>query len=154
MFFGGKGSEVTMHYDIDCANVFLTQFVGNKRVVLCAPSESKKIYHHPVTVKSLVDFKNPDLQKFPAVKKAECFETILRHGETIFMPSRYWHFMQYLDFSFGLALRSYTNWGDRATGIFNLAAHFLVDKGLNTVAPKKWHDWKEQKAYKNAKAFE
>jgi hypothetical protein len=32
MFFGGKGAEVTMHYDIDCANVFLTQFVGNKRV--------------------------------------------------------------------------------------------------------------------------
>lgn len=154
MFFGGEGSEVTMHYDIDCANVFLSQFVGNKRVVLFSPEDSKKIYHHPMTVKSLVDFKNPDLEKFPAVKTANGYETILRHGETIFMPSRYWHYMQYLDFSFGLALRSYTNLSDRLHGFANLAAHFMVDKGLNAVAPQKWHNWKESKAYENAKAFE
>lgn len=154
MFFGGEGSEVTMHYDIDCANVFLTQFVGNKRVVLFSPNDSKKIYHHPMTVKSLVDFKNPDLNKFPAVKNASGYETILTHGETIFMPSRYWHYMQYLDFSFGLALRSYTTVADRLYGFANLAAHFMVDKGLNAIAPQKWHSWKETKAYENAKAFE
>ncbi|HRN94639.1 MAG TPA: cupin-like domain-containing protein, partial [Chitinophagales bacterium] len=58
MFFGGEGAEVTMHYDIDCANVFLTQFIGNKRVILFSPEETEKIYHHPFTVKSLIDPKN------------------------------------------------------------------------------------------------
>jgi hypothetical protein len=154
MFFGGAGAEVTMHYDIDCANVFLTQFVGNKRVVLFSPEESKKIYHHPFTVKSLINPRSFDFEKFPALKHAQGYETILKHGETLFMPSRYWHYMQYLDFSFGLAMRSQSNMGTRCRGVFNFAAHFIIDKGLNFVAPKAWHNWKEKKAYEYAKEFE
>lgn len=154
MFFGGEGAEVTMHYDIDCANVFLTQFVGNKRVILFPPEESQKIYHHPFTVKSLISPEKPDYEKFPALKNVKGYETILKHGETLFMPTRYWHYMHYLDFSFGLALRSQNNMASRSRGAFNFAAHFIVDKGLNLIAPKQWHNWKEAKAYEYAKAFE
>lgn len=154
MFFGGEGAEVTMHYDIDCANVFLTQFIGNKRVILFPPEESKKIYHHPFTVKSLIKPEKPDYEKFPALKKVKGYDTILKHGETIFMPSCYWHYMHYLDFSFGLALRSYNGVTARANGAINVAKHFLVDKGFNFIAPKKWHNWKERKAYEHAKMWE
>ncbi|MFN8309921.1 MAG: cupin-like domain-containing protein [Chitinophagales bacterium] len=154
MFFGGEGSEVTMHYDIDCANVFLTQFVGHKRVILFAPEESRKIYHHPFTVKTLINPIDPDLKKFPALENVKGYDTILKHGETIFMPTRYWHYMRYLDFSFGLALRSYNDAGTRARGMFNIAAHFLIDKGFNLAAPSAWHNWKERKAYENALPFE
>lgn len=153
-FFGGEGAEVTLHYDIDCANVFLSQFVGNKRVILFAPSESKKIYHHPFTVKSLIDPVHPDYEKFPALKHVEGYETILKHGETIFMPSRYWHYMEYLDFSFGLALRSQNGIHTHIRGGFNLAAHFLLDKGFNFAVGNQWHEWKERKAFENAKPFE
>jgi hypothetical protein len=154
MFFGGEGAEVTMHYDIDCANVFLTQFIGHKRIILFPPSESPKIYHHPFTVKSLIDPEAPNYDRFPALKNVKGYETILGHGETIFMPSRYWHYMHYLDFSFGLALRSHHGLGTRLHGGFNIAAHFLVDKGFNMLAPRYWHNWKEGKAYEHAKPFE
>lgn len=154
MFFGGAGSEVTMHYDIDCANVFLTQFVGNKHIILFPPEESDKIYHHPFTVKSLISPESPDYEKFPALRNVRGYETVLKHGETIFMPTRYWHYMHYLDFSFGLALRSYSTVGDRVRGGFNIAAHFMVDKVGNMLLPNKWHDWKEERAYENARPYE
>jgi hypothetical protein len=150
MFFGGAGAEVTMHYDIDCANVFLSQFAGNKRVILFSPDQSKKIYHHPFTVKSLIDPKAPDYNNFPALRDAVGYETVLKHGETIFMPSRYWHYMQYLDFSFGLALRSQSTMGSHIRGGFNIASHFLIDKTMNFTIGNKWHEWKEKKAYENA----
>lgn len=153
MFFGGEGSEVTAHYDIDCANVFLTQFIGHKRVILFPPSESRKIYHHPFTVKSLIDPRHPDYEKFPALKSVVGYDTVLKHGETIFMPSLYWHYMHYLDFSFGLALRSHNGMGTRVNGIFNIATHVLFDKGFNLLAPKPWHRWKEHKAYQHASKF-
>lgn len=154
MFFGGESAEVTMHYDIDCANVFLTQFIGNKKVILFPPEESEKIYHHPFTVKSLIDPKNPDYNKFPALKNVTGYETVLQHGETLFMPSCYWHYMYYMDFSFGLALRSQNSPLTAAKGSFNLATHFVVDKGLNRLMGQTWHAWKERKAYENAKPFE
>ncbi len=154
MFFGGAGSEVTMHYDIDCANVFLTQFVGHKHVILFAPEQSAKIYHHPYTVKSLISPGAPDYEKFPALQHVEGYETILKHGETIFMPTRYWHYMHYLDFSFGLALRSHSSVGTRVRGVFNIASHFVIDKSFNILSPKRWHEWKEREAYERAKPFE
>jgi hypothetical protein len=154
MFFGGEGSEVTMHYDIDCANVFLTQFVGNKRVILFPPEESAKIYHHPYTVKSLISPENPDYEKFPALQNVQGYETILTHGETLFMPTRYWHYMHYLDFSFGLALRSQSSMATRGRGLFNITSHFVIDKTFNILSPKKWHEWKERAAYERARPFE
>lgn len=154
MFFGGEGSEVTMHYDIDCANVFLTQFIGNKRIILFPPTESDKIYHHPFTVKSLIAPEAPNYNKFPALMNVKGYETILAHGETLFMPTRYWHYMHYLDFSFGLALRSQSSMETRARGVFNIAAHYLIDKVGNIAAPKRWHNWKEARAYHNAKPYE
>jgi len=154
MFFGGEGAEVTMHYDIDCANVFLSQFIGNKKVILFPPEESEKIYHHPFTVKSLIDPQNPDYEKFPALKNVTGYETILKHGETLFMPSCYWHYMYYMDFSFGLALRSQNSPISAAKGSINLATHFVVDKGLNKIMGQTWHAWKERRAFENAKQFE
>jgi hypothetical protein len=154
MFFGGKGSEVTMHYDIDCANVFLTQFIGSKHIILFPPGESDKIYHHPFTVKSLISPELPDYDRFPALQNVRGYETILKHGETIFMPTRYWHYMHYLDFSFGLALRSQSDMETRMRGVFNIAAHYLIDKVGNIASPQRWHDWKEAHAYQNAKPYE
>ena len=62
--------------------------------------------------------------------------------------------MHYLDFSFGLALRSHSSMAHRARGVFNIASHFLVDKGLNILYPNKWHEWKERAAYERAKPYE
>jgi len=154
MFFGAPGSEVTLHYDIDCANVFLSQFCGTKRVILFAPEQSQKIYHHPFTVKSLIDPKKPDLLKFPALKHVQGYDDVLQHGETLFMPSRYWHYMRYEDFSFSMALRSQNSLFTAFRGGVNLATHYVVDKGLNSLMGEKWHEWKERQAYARARVYE
>jgi hypothetical protein len=69
MFFGGQGSHVALHYDIDMSHVFLNQIYGRKRVVLFSQEQSKLIYQHPYTVASYIDVNNPDYQKYLLLKK-------------------------------------------------------------------------------------
>ena len=150
MFWGAASSEVTMHYDIDHSNVFLTQFHGSKHVVLFPPEQSRYIYQQPYTVKSMVSVAHPDYERFPALQLAQGYECDLQHGETLFMPSRFWHYMQYTDTSFSLALRSNNSVLTKAQGYAEIAQHFFIDKGMNYVMGKQWHEWKERVAIRRA----
>lgn len=152
MFFGGQGSSVKMHYDIDCSNVFLTQFQTEKKITLFAPDQSKHLYHLPFTVASLVDFEEPDLDKFPALDKVKGWQCTIGHGETLFMPSMYWHFIQYVEGGFSIALRSSNSISCRLRGALNIARHYFVDKSMNVVLGEKWYDVKKEMAYKRSMA--
>lgn len=152
MFFGGQGSNVKMHYDIDCSNVFLTQFQTRKKVTLFSPRQSKYLYHLPFTVASLVDMEEPDTEKYPALARVKGWEGTIGHGETIFIPSMYWHFIEYVDGGFSLALRSSHSVTNRIKGAFNIARHFVVDRGMNMVLGTRWHKIKKDLAYKRARA--
>ena len=152
MFFGGQGSAVKMHYDIDCSHVFLTQFQTKKRVTLFSPDQSKYLYHMPFTVASLVDFKNPDASKYPALNKVHGWQTVLEHGETLFIPSMYWHYIEYVEGGYSLALRASDRITNRLRGAFNIARHYVVDKGLNLLMGDKWHEIKEDIAFRRARA--
>jgi len=151
MFFGGQGSKVDLHYDLDCATVFLTQFHTRKRVVLFPNEEGPKLYQHPFTVQSHVELDRVDFAKHPAFKHAKGFEATISHGETLFMPSLWWHYIYYLDGGFSLSLRSHTPY-TKARGIWNVSRHFVVDQGLNKVMGSKWNSIKENIAQKRAKA--
>ena len=150
MFFGGQGSKVNLHYDIDCSHVFLSQFQTRKKVYLFAPEQGPLLYHEPFTVKSQMDVNEPDYSKYPALRYAKGYEGVLCHGETLFIPSEYWHHMEYVDGGFGLALRAYTDWKMLAGAATNLATHFLIDKGLNKIIGERWSQWKLDKARENA----
>lgn len=150
MFFGGEGAYVRMHYDIDLAHVFLSQFEGRKRVILFPPSQSRYIYHSPFTVASEVNFSDPDYGKYPALRQAQGFECIVQPGETLFMPSGYWHFVTYPDSCFSLSLRANESLVRRARGVYNIARHFVVDKGMNSLMGERWMDIKTQMARRRA----
>lgn len=152
MFFGGEGGMVNLHYDIDCSHVFLSQFQTRKRVYLFSPDQSKYLYHEPYTVKSQLNINNPDYENYPALKHLKGYKTIIGHGETLFIPSRYWHHIDYVDGGFGLALRAYTDWKMKLGAAKNLATHFMVDKGLNKVMGESWSRWKKEKAKERAEA--
>ena len=152
MFFGGEGSHVNLHYDIDCSHVFLSQFQTRKRVYLFPPEQSKYLYHEPYTVKSQLDINNPDYENYPALKQLKGYKTIISHGETLFIPSRYWHHLDYIDGGFGLALRAYTDWKMKLGAARNLATHFFVDKGLNRIMGESWSKWKATKAKERAES--
>ncbi|MFN7116554.1 MAG: cupin-like domain-containing protein [Saprospiraceae bacterium] len=150
MFFGGEGSKVALHYDIDLSHVFLNQFHGRKRVVLFSPEQSKYIYQHPFTVASYVDVNNPDYEKYPALRKVQGFETILNPGETIFMPSGYWHYIEYTDGGYSMSLRANESYVRRAKGLWNIARHYVVDKGMNKIMGDDWRKIKEDIAKRRA----
>ncbi len=150
MFFGGEGSFTPMHYDIDCSSVFLTQFQSRKRVVLFAPDQSPFLYKYPFTVQSPVNVLKPDYDKFPAFKNAVGYEIILEHGETLFIPSTFWHFIEYVDGGYSLSLRANDSWQTQLKGLWNLANHFVIDKGMNAALGIKWKMWKEGYAQRKA----
>ena len=73
LFFGGSNSHTFMHYDIDLANIFHFHFEGEKECILFPQSETKYLYKipHSLIVREDIDFSNPDLEKWPALKNAK-----------------------------------------------------------------------------------
>ncbi|MBL7791168.1 MAG: cupin-like domain-containing protein [Saprospiraceae bacterium] len=150
MFFGGQGSKVALHYDIDLSHVFLNQFHGRKRVVLFSPDQSRYLYQHPFTVASYIDVNNPDYDKYPALRHVQGYECILHPGETIFMPSGFWHYIEYTDGGYSMSLRANESYVRRAKGLWNIARHYVVDKGMNKVMGDNWRRIKEDLAHRRA----
>lgn len=150
MFFGGEGSKVALHYDIDMSHVFLNQFHGRKRVLLFPHDQSRNLYRHPYTVASYVDINNPDYVRYPALARVSGYETIIYPGDTLFMPSGYWHYIEYTDGGYSMALRSFGSLPARVRGIANIATHYVVDKGMNRIMGPSWRRMKEQMADRRA----
>ncbi len=150
MFFGGQGSKVALHYDIDMSHVFLNQIHGRKRVMLFAPDQSRHLYRHPFTVASYVDLNNPDFKRFPALAKVKGYEITLNPGETLFMPSGFWHYIEYTDGGYSISLRSFGSIPARVRGVANIATHYVVDKGLNRLIGTEWRKMKERMAERRA----
>ncbi len=152
MFFGGEGSHVSLHYDIDMSHVFLNQIHGRKRVILFPHHQSRNLYQHPFTVASYVDLNHPDYEKFPALAGAKGFEVMLQPGETLFMPSGFWHYIEYTDGGYSISLRAFDSYSSRVVGLANLARHFVVDKSMNRLMGPSWRRIKEKMAEKRAEA--
>ena len=150
MFFGGEGSTVGLHYDIDLSHVFLNQFHGRKKVILFAPDQSRSIYKNPFSTASYIDVNNPDYQKYPALQNVKGFECTIHPGETLFMPSGYWHYIEYTDFGYSISLRANDSYVRRAKGLFNIASHYVVDRGMNRLMGKSWKKLKVGIAKKRA----
>ncbi|HOY05094.1 MAG TPA: cupin-like domain-containing protein [Saprospiraceae bacterium] len=153
MFFGGEGSKVALHFDIDMSHVFLNQIHGRKRVLLFPPDQGRNLYRHPFTVASYVDLNNPDYEKYPALAKAKGYEVMLEPGESLFMPSGFWHYIEYTDGGYSISLRSFGSVPARLRGIANIATHYVVDKGLNRLIGPSWRKMKERMAERRAEAI-
>jgi hypothetical protein len=149
MFFGGAGSRVFLHFDMDLSHVFITQFKGRKRVILFDNKYSDALYKLPFMVQSYIDPENPDYNKYPGLKNVEGYETILEDGETLFMPSGIWHYMNYLEGGFALSLRSMeTPIATKIHGIYNLVVMRAIDDFMKRKFTRKWYDYKHDTAKK------
>lgn len=108
LFFGGENSKVFMHFDIDYSNIFHFHFHGTKQCIIFPPNQTKYLYKvpHSLISREDIDFDNPDYEKFPALKQAKGYITNLEHGEMLYMPEGYWHYMKYVTPGFSMSLRS------------------------------------------------
>lgn len=99
----GGATTATCHFDaldnIACCAA------GKRRFTLFPPDQISNLYPGPLEptpggqVISLVDFKNPDLQKFPrfndALLSAQVAE--LDPGDALYIPSMWWHHVESLE---------------------------------------------------------
>lgn len=151
MFFGGQTAKVDAHFDLDLSHVFLTQFHGRKRVILFAPEYSTHLYRHPLTVSCNVDLGNPDFTQYPHLLGAKGYECEINNGETLFIPSGYWHYIYYIEGGFALSLRARTTWPRLALAGVKMFNLLIVDYNLSRLlGAKRWYAMKEQLAHKRA----
>lgn len=149
LFFGGKDSSVFMHYDIDYANIMHFHFHGKKRCLLFPPSESKYLYKvpHALIANEEIDFNDPDFDEFPALKKAKGMEAYLEHGDALYMPEGYWHFMTYLTPGFSMSLRSAPKKPKHLLkGLYNLGIMRHYDNLMRKRKGDKWLAYKNEQA--------
>ncbi len=149
MFFGCKNSVTQMHFDIDMSHVFHTVIKGKRTVYLFPIEQSKNLHRYPFTCRSYVDVEKPDVQKFPNLKEAKGYKVELNAGDTLYMPSGYWHHFIYDEAGYSISLRcpSQTVLG-KLQGAYNLLVMQSIDRLLNKLSPKLWFNWKEQQALK------
>ncbi|TDT41908.1 Cupin-like domain-containing protein [Maribacter spongiicola] len=149
MFFGGRDSYTFMHYDIDLANIFHFHFDGEKEVVLFPQSETEKLYKvpHSLITHESIDFSNPDYNKWPALRKANGFKTTLSHGEVLYMPEGYWHYMKYNTPGFSMSLRGLArNPKNLVKASYNIVIMRYYDVLMRKLKGQDWIDWKNKEA--------
>ncbi len=149
LFFGGRNSHTFMHYDIDLANIFHFHFEGKKECILFPQSQTKYLYKipHSLIVREDINFSNPDLEKWPALKHAKGYIAQLDHGNVIYIPEGYWHHMKYITPGFSMSLRAIArkpkNFGK---AVYNIMVMRHFDNLMRRIKGQKWIDRKNEKA--------
>ncbi|XP_041376139.1 LOW QUALITY PROTEIN: bifunctional peptidase and arginyl-hydroxylase JMJD5-like [Gigantopelta aegis] len=103
-WFGPKGTVSPLHYDAKYN--LLAQTVGEKYIRLYSYEHTDGLYPHPDRLlfnTSQVDVEAPDLLKFPLFAGVPYKECVLRTGEMLYIPPKYWHFVRSLSVSFSVS---------------------------------------------------
>lgn len=140
LFFGGKDSYTFMHYDIDLANIFHFHFEGKKSCILFDQQQTKYLYKIPYSLitREDIDFNNPDFKKWPVLKRAKGFIAELQHGNILYMPEGWWHYMRYLSPGFSMSLRSVArNPKNLSKAIYNVFVMRNIDNAMRKMRRQK-----------------
>lgn len=152
LFFGGENSKVFMHFDIDYSNILHFHFHGTKQCILFAPDQSKYMYKvpHSLIAREDIDFDNPDFEKWPALREANGFICNLNHGEMLYMPEGYWHYMKYVTPGFSMSLRALPKKVSNLTkAAYNIGIMRYYDVLMRKWKGQAWINYKNEKAIKN-----
>lgn len=150
LFLAGKGAKVQMHFDIDYADILLCHFGATKNVMLFSPEQTPFIYHVPFSFSALssVDFSNPDYEKYPALRKLRGKRVVLEHGDVLYIPPGWWHYVTYDDISYSLALRAFPRkLGNFSKMLRNIVFTRTIEGMMRKLFGQKWNDRNEVLAY-------
>ncbi len=156
LFFGGENSNVFMHYDIDLANILHFHFVGSKECILVAPQDTKYMYKVPYAWISRedIDFDDPDFEQFPALEKITPLKAELSHGDMLYIPEGYWHYMKYITPGFSMSLRSLAHQPKHVMqAITNVFFVRNYDNLMRNWMGNKWIAKKDERAYKRSQKW-
>jgi hypothetical protein len=117
IYIGGAGARFpVLHYDGLHTHAWLMQIQGTKRYVVYPPEQAEYLYPKPgneSNKSSIVDLEHPDLARFPLFTKAVPTVFDLHPGETLFVPSGWWHTVKILTTSITISVNAanQANWG-------------------------------------------
>lgn len=98
LFMGTRGATTPCHFDEQ--HNFLNQVRGHKLVVLFPPDDYPRMYPFPVTHPcdrvSMVDVRNPDLERFPRFAEVRGHVALLGPGDILYIPTGWWHYCRTL----------------------------------------------------------
>ncbi|MGS2762572.1 cupin-like domain-containing protein [Sinomicrobium sp. M5D2P9] len=149
LFFGGENSKVFMHFDIDYSNILHFHFHGKKQCIILPPDQTRYMYKipHSLISREDIDFDHPDYDKWPALKKAKGFIANLEHGEMLYMPEGYWHYMKYLTPGFSMSLRAFPRKPlNLAKAAYNVLVMRHFDNFMRKQKGQAWIDYKNEQA--------
>lgn len=149
LFFGGENSKVFIHYDIDYSNILHFHFHGKKRCILFAPDQTPYLYKvpHALISREDIDFDNPDFEKWPALKHAKGLVADLEHGEMLYMPEGYWHYMKYITPGFSMSLRALPRQvSNLSRAVYNIFIMRHFDNLMRKLKGQAWIDYKNEQA--------
>ncbi len=149
LFFGAENSKVFMHFDIDYSDILHFHFHGRKQCIIFHPEQTKYLYKipHALISHQAIDFDNPDFDKFPALKYAQGYICDLNHGEMLYMPEGYWHYMKYVTPGFSMSLRALPRKPKfLALAVYNVFIQRYFDNFMRKTKGKAWMDEKNERA--------
>ena len=143
MFLGGKETIVPLHFDFMFDDGLLTQLFGRKEIILVAPNQSHLLNRIPFNSISFINLFQADIHQYPALKELKAYRITLNHGDTIFIPSGYWHQLLYTDASLSIGFRKWHRnpFVTLQTGLLRFL-QIPFDKGMQLVLGKYWLQWK------------
>ncbi|MCG3167491.1 MAG: hypothetical protein POELPBGB_03283 [Bacteroidia bacterium] len=103
IFIGAEGTTTWLHQDL-FENLY-TMVKGKKRIILFDPwdtvypqSRFSKLPNH-----ARPDAENIDYEKFPRMKNAQPYIVDLKAGETLYLPSLWWHHLKNIEESIAVS---------------------------------------------------
>ncbi|GFU93109.1 lysine-specific demethylase 8 [Trichonephila clavipes] len=104
VYFGPDGTISPLHFDHKYN--LLAQVMGEKYIRIYSEDQTEFLYprHNTwLSNTSQVDIDKPDLDSFPLFPQATYQECVLKAGQLVFIPPKFWHYVRSLNNSFSIS---------------------------------------------------
>lgn len=109
------------------------------------------MYKLPYNFHSLPNIKDPDYREFPALLYLDGYETVLNPGETLYIPSGWWHYIQYETEGYSVSVRALpSSLLEKWRGFKNMVVTRNFDNIMRKIFKEKWFRYKVKTARKRA----